>query len=99
VAHRDYELRADKDPDLPEEDRLRLVHIPRRPQHEEERVAVALELRALMGIDGVLDRQLVQVELARDGRELLAARLVQPQPRDGALALASGAQLREVVRL
>ena len=38
-------------------------HELRRPRHDEERLAVLLDLRALMRLLGVLDRHLVQVEL------------------------------------
>ena len=99
VAHGDDELRADEDRDLAEHDRLRLVHVAGRPQDDEERVPVALELRALMRLDGVLDRELVQVELARHRRELLLARLVEAQPGDCVAGLAGGVQLGEVVGL
>jgi hypothetical protein len=43
-----------------------------------------------MRLDCVLDRETVQPELARDRRELLAARLVEAQPGNGALCLAGG---------
>ena len=80
VAHGDDELRADEDRDLPKQDRLGLVHVASRPQDDEERVAIALELRALMRLDRVLDRELVQVELGRHRGELLLARLVEAEP-------------------
>ena len=99
VAHGDDELRADEDRDLPEHDRLRLVDVAGRPQDEEQAVAVALELRALVRLDCVLDSELVEVELARDRGELLLARLVEAEPGDGVGGLAGGVQLREVVRL
>ena len=99
VAHGDDELRADEDLDLAEHDRLRLVHVAGRSQDDEERVPVALELRALMRLDCVLDRELVQVELARHRGELLLARLVEAQPGDRAAGLAGGVQLGEVVGL
>ncbi len=90
---------ADEDRDLTEQDRLRLVHVAGRSQDEEQGVAVALELRTLMRLDGILDRQLVQLELARDGGELVLARLVEPEPGDRVPALAGGVQLGEVVGL
>jgi hypothetical protein len=99
VADGDDKLRADEDLDLPEHDRLRLVHVAGRPQDDEERVPVALELRALMRLNGVLDRELVQVELARHRNELLLARLVEAQPGDRVPALAGCVQLGEVVGL
>jgi hypothetical protein len=96
VAYGDHELRADEDLDLPERDRLRLVQVAGGPQDDEERVAVALELRALMRLDRILNRELVQVELARHRRELLLARLVETQPGDDVAGLAGGMQLGEV---
>ena len=60
---------------------------------------IALEFGALMSLDCVLDREIVQAELARDRGELLAARFVQAQPGNGAFALAGGVQLGEVVGL
>ena len=82
MADRDHELRPGEDVHLAELDRLGLVDVARGAQDEEQRVAVALELGPLVGDDRVLDRQLVQVELARDGRELLARRAVEPDPGD-----------------
>ena len=99
MANSDHELRPDEDRDLAEQDRLRLVDVAGGPQDEEQRVAVPLELRALMRFDGILDRQLVQLELTRDSRELVLARLVETQPGDSIAGLAGGVQLGEVVRL
>ena len=76
--------RAGEDVHLAELDGLRLVDVAGRAQHAEQRVAVALELGPLMCVDRVLDRELVQGELARDLGELLAARAVEPDPRDAA---------------
>ena len=59
VAHRDDEVRTDEDRDLTEQDSLGLVDIAGRSQNQEERFAVALELGALMCLDGVLDSELV----------------------------------------
>jgi hypothetical protein len=52
-----------------------------------------------MRLDSVLDRELVQVELARHRSELLLARLGEAQPGDGAFGPARGVQLGEVVGL
>ena len=46
---------------------LRVV-VAGRLQHHEEGVAVALDLGALVGVDRILDRELVQVELRRRAR-------------------------------
>jgi hypothetical protein len=60
VAHSDDELRADKDCDLAERDGFRLVDIARGPKDDEQRFAVALQLRTLMGLDRVLDREFMR---------------------------------------
>ena len=99
VAHGDDELRADEDRDLPEHDRLRLVDVASRPQDKEQVVAVVLELRALMSLDGILDRELVEIELARDRCELLLAGFVEAEPRDRIAGLAGGVQLGKAVGL
>lgn len=51
--------------DLAEQDLLALVDVARGPQHDEESVAVPLELRPLMRLHRILDGELVQVERAR----------------------------------
>lgn len=63
MPHADHEVRADEHVQLAELDLLDLVAVPRRVQHHEQGVAVALQLRALVSHDRVLDGQLVQVEL------------------------------------
>ena len=70
MAHGDHEVRADEDVELAEVDLLDVVHVGRRAQDHEERVAVALQLGSLVGNDRVLDRQLVQSELLGDRQEL-----------------------------
>ena len=81
-----HEVRADEDVDLAELDLLDVVEVAGGAQHDEQGVAVALQLRPLVGDDGVLDRQLVQPELLGDGAEL--------RPRSGRYspiqAIASG---------
>jgi hypothetical protein len=60
VTDGDDEVGADEQVQLPELDLLGLVEVPRRAQVDEEDVAVAFELRALMSLQGVLDGQRVQ---------------------------------------
>lgn len=55
-------------------------------QHQEQHVVVALELRALVGVDGVLDHQLVESEGVRDVRHLLLVGVVQPEPHESRTA-------------
>ncbi len=49
-------------------------------QHQEQRIAVAFELRALVGAAGVLDGQLVQAEFLLDFVQQGRVRLAQAQP-------------------
>ena len=83
VADGEHEVRSDEDVDLAELDLLVLVEVGGRAQHDEQRVAVALELRPLVGDDRVLDRDLVEAELLGDGQELGFGRPEQPDPRHG----------------
>jgi hypothetical protein len=48
-------------------------------------------------LDGVLDRELMQLELARDVGELLRVGAVEADPRDSRAAAAGGVQLRQGV--
>jgi hypothetical protein len=80
VADREDEVRADEDVDLPELDLLLPVEICRGPEDDEQGVAVALQLRPLVRDDGVLDRELMQPELLRDGSELRVGRAEQADP-------------------
>ena len=80
VAHRDDEVPADEHVDLAGLDRVLLVDVPERLEHEEERVVVALELGTLVGVAGVLDGERVQAERARDEVELVGARVVDADP-------------------
>src|SRR4029453_1062550 len=93
MADGDHELRANEDRDLAKHDRLRLVHVAGMSQDDEQRVSVTLQLRPMMRFDSVLDGELVQVELARDRRELLLARLEKTQPGNRVAALAGGVEL------
>ena len=85
---------AGEDVHLAELDGLGLVDVAGRAQDAEQRVAVALELGALVGVDRVLDGELVEVELARDLGELLVRRAVEPDPGDPAGAPAGGRRCR-----
>ena len=54
----------------------------RRARHDEERLAVLLDLWALMRLLGVLDRHLMQVELLLHAAEELGGGLVEADPDD-----------------
>jgi hypothetical protein len=80
VPDGDDEVRAGEDVQLAERDLLRRVDVAGRPQHAEERVAVALQLRPLVRGDRVLHGQLVQLELGGDRGEVHRVRPVEPDP-------------------
>ena len=58
-----------------------------RLEHQEQRLVVALQLRPLVGVHGVLDGQFVQAEHVGDGLHLVFVGFVQADPDEGFLAL------------
>jgi len=82
VPHGDGEVGSEEQVQLAELDLLQLVDVARGLEDDEQRVAVPLELRPLVGLDGVLDGQLMQVELMGHRGELLLAWFIQIKPRD-----------------
>ena len=80
MAHRDDVVVSDEDRDLTCLDRVVGVDVPDRLEHHEQGVAVPLELRPLVGDDGVLDRERVKSEHVRDLGHLVRAGLEQPDP-------------------
>ena len=86
VPHRDDEVGPEEQVDLADLDLFVVVDVAGRPQHDEQHVAVLLQLRALVGVDRVLDREGVQAELLRDRPDL---RLVGAQHADPAEAVAA----------
>lgn len=94
MPHRDHEVRADEHHDLAGVDHLArcreflVFDVADRLEHREQCLAVPLDLRPLMRLHGVLDRQRVQVEELGDTRELLVRRLVQAEPHETVTALA-----------
>src|SRR3954453_17712546 len=92
VANGDDERRVDEEHDLAAADHLLAVDVAHGLQHDEQRLAVDLELRALVRLDRVLDGELVEVELARDGVELLRGRLVRAEPDERGGGIAGGAR-------
>src|SRR5919107_2737027 len=99
VAHAHHEVFSHKEVDFAELDPLLLVQVTGRLEHEEERIAVALQLGPLVSVRRILDRQPVQAELPGDGRELLFGRLVEANPcnpapvSDGLIGLLEGYRL------
>ncbi len=88
MADRDHELGADEEHDLAELDGVVGVDVAGRLEDHEQGVVVDLELGPLVGVDGVLDGQLVEAELAPDRVELGLVGLVQTDPDKGVLGAA-----------
>ena len=77
---------ADEDHHLADLDRLGAVDVAGGLDDEEQRVAEHLELRALVGVDGVLDRQRVQLEALAHRLDDLGAGVVQADPDEAVAA-------------
>ena len=90
VAHGDHEARPEEHHHLPDLDGIVGVDVAGGLEHEEQRVAEDLELRALVGVHRVLDRQRVQLEVLRDRLDDLGAGVVETDP-DEAVAAGVGA--------
>jgi hypothetical protein len=91
VPDGDDEVRAEEQVHLADLDDLVGVDVAGRAQHHELGAAVALQLGALVGVDGVLDRQRVQPELRRDLVDLVDARPQHADPAErGCLAAVIG---------
>jgi len=80
MPDRHHEVRAHEQVHLAELDLLGRVPVASRLQYYEQRVAVALELRPLVRLVGVLDGQLVQVELLGQRGQFAPVRPVQTDP-------------------
>ena len=87
VPHGDREVRAEEQVQLAELDLLGRVEVPRGLEDDEQRVAVPLELRPLVGLDRVLDGELGQVVQLGQLTELLRLGPVEPEPGQPVLAL------------
>ena len=75
--------RADEDVRLAERDApITVVRELRRPQHDEERIAVLLELRPLVGTERVLDREVVQAERLLEASQELFVGLLDADPHE-----------------
>jgi hypothetical protein len=96
MAHGDDVVVTEEDEQLAELDHLGRVDVARGLQHEQQHVVEDLELRALMGLDRVLDGERVKLELALERVELLLGRLVQADPDEGVLLAAPVVRVLEV---
>ena len=75
-----HERLAEEHRDLVDVDDLVVVDVADRLDHDEQHVAVALQLRPLVRLDRVLDGQRRQLELGRDGGDRSSRRLDQAEP-------------------
>ena len=95
VPDRDDVARPDEHVRLPELDLVLLGIGLRRAQHDEQRLPVLLDLRALVGAMRVLDGQIVEPELRLDLPQELFVRLVQTNPDEAVGLLQNLAGLLE----
>jgi hypothetical protein len=85
VSDGDDEVRPGEDVQLAELHALLGVEVTGGAEDREEQAVVALELGALVCLDGVLDGELVEGELGSDRVQLLRRRAVEPDPAHAVL--------------
>ena len=91
VPDRDHEVVADEHADLAGLDRVVLVDVPERLEHQEQALVVALELGPLVRRDRVLDGQRVQAERPRrPSASSASVGLVQADPDEVARLASPG---------
>src|SRR5258707_63451 len=69
------------------------IHHLRRTRHDEQSLAVLLELGLLMSLAGILDRKRVQIELLLNAIQKIGAGLEQADPNDMTGAVSPGTGL------
>ena len=95
-AHGHDERLVDEQDDLAGFDQLFRVDVAERLQNDEERVVVELDLRSLVALDRILDGELVEVELPAHALELFLGGLVEAEPNERPILLASVEGLTEL---
>jgi hypothetical protein len=88
VSDRDHETTVYEEKDFAQLDYLYGIDITSRLQDHKERVVIDIELGSLMGMDGVLHRQLMQTKLLPHRFEFLLGGFVEPDPTERLAALA-----------
>ncbi len=88
VADSEHEPASHEHVDLAELDLFLRVEVGCRAEHDEQCVAIALELRPLVRHDGVFDRELMESKFGRDRDELRLGWAKQAYPGDRVVLLA-----------
>lgn len=82
--------RTDEDAELAGLHGVTLVDVPEGAQDDDDRLAEPLDLGPLVGLEGVLDGELVQVEQALDAAHLGVRRIVQADPAEALAVVVDG---------
>ena len=85
MADSDHEVRADEHMQLAEVDLFALVVVQGGPEHQEQGVAVVLELRPLVGVNRIFNCEGMKAERRCERLQLLLTRSVQADPRHAAI--------------
>ena len=96
ASHRDDEPVADEEHHLTGLHVRGLFDVAQGLHHDEDRVVVELDLGPLVALDGVLDRERVELELVVDEVELGVGGVLQPDPEER-VGVVAAAQLLEGV--
>ena len=81
MPHGDHEVRSGEDVQFAELDLFGRIEVAGGPQDDEQRVVVAFQFAALVGLDGVLDGQFVQAEEFTQLGEIVRVGLIEADPR------------------
>jgi hypothetical protein len=88
VPYGDHEVATDEQHhvpglhDLGRVGQLAVLDVTRRAQSGERHRRIALDLRALVALQGILDRKLVQLERFGDCLQLIGPRLMKAEPHE-----------------
>jgi hypothetical protein len=100
MLHGHHEVISRKQHDLATVDLCSLIVIAERLEHDEQALVVDVELGALVGVNGVLDREGVRGEVEGEVVELIERRFMQAEPDEAVRnAPRFGDGLRHINRL
>jgi hypothetical protein len=95
MPHRQHESRAHEDAELSALHLVAGLQVARRPEHEEERLAVELELWPLVDAQRVFDREWMELERPLGHRHLLLGRHPEAEPHECAVGSLEVAEIGE----